>query len=229
MKKNRETGPALISLAERVAVPHTAVLVIDMQNDFCSRDGVVARRPDTDWHRVQSVIPRLRDFLDKARESQVRVIFVYTTHEDKEFFGPLRELMVRKGRKDFACKPGTWGAEFDSNLQPGPTDAMVHKHKYSAFVNTNLDSLLKGWGVCTLILTGVATNICVESTARDGFMKDYYIVLPRDLTAAYDESLYEATLKTIDGSFGQVVSSDDLLAIWQGTKTDRPTRAGKSS
>ncbi len=86
-------------------------------------------------------------------------------------------------------------------------------------MGTNLNSLLKSRGVRTLILTGVATNVCVESTTRDGFMRDYYIVLPKDLTGGYEESLHEATLKNVDEYFGQVTSSDELLEIWQGGET----------
>jgi ureidoacrylate peracid hydrolase len=207
----------LLSLAEKIEPEHSAVIVIDMQNDFCSPEGAVSGRRD--WRRVQAIIPTLRDFLDKARDRQVRVIFVQATHEEEEFSGPERELMIRKGRKDFACKRGSWGAEFDNNLQPRDTDAIVGKKKYSAFVGTELDSLLKGWGISTLIVTGVSTCTCVESTARDGFMRDYYIIMPRDLTANYEENLYQATLTNIDERFGQVVSSEEVLAIWQGVKT----------
>lgn len=148
----------------------------------------------------------------------MRIIFIQTSREEHELSGPVRELMIRWGRKDWACKRGSWGAKFDDNLQPRDTDVIVEKKKYSAFVRTDLDDLLKGWGVRTLVITGVSTCTCVESTARDGFMRDYYIILAKDLTASYDESLYQATLKNIDERFGHVVSSEELLAIWQGAK-----------
>ena len=197
------SSKSLLNLAEKIKPEHSAVVVIDMQNDFCSPEGVVSCTRD--WRGVQTIIPRLRDFLDKARDRQVRVIFVQMIHEEKDFSGPERELMARWGRQDYACKLGSWGGKFDDNLQPKDTDVIVQK---------------KEWEVRTLVLIGVSTNVCVESTARDGFMRDYYIILPRDLTAAYEKSLYEAALKNIDGHFGQVVSSEEVLEIWQGTKAD---------
>ncbi len=208
----------LLNLTEKIKPEYSAVIVVDMQNDFCSPEGVVSSRQG--WRRAQSIIPRLRDFLDKARDGQVRVIFVQTIHEENDLSGPERELRVRRGLRDRPCMRDTWGSQFVDNLQPGDTDVVVQKKKYSAFVGTDFDTLLRNWGVRTLILTGVSTYTCVESTARDGFMKDYYIVLPKDLTAGYEEDLYEAGLRNIDERFGQVVSSEEILAIWQGARTD---------
>ncbi len=208
----------LLNLTEKIKPEHSAVIVVDMQNDFCSPEGVISSRQG--WHRAQSIIPKLHDFLDKVRDGQVRVIFVQMIREEKNLSGPERELQVRRGLQDWPCKPDTWGSQFVDNLQPGDTDVVVQKNKYSAFVGTDLDNLLRNWGVRTLILTGVSTYTCVESTARDGFMKDYYIVLPKDLTAGYEEDLYEGGLRNIDERFGQVVSSEEILAIWQGAKTD---------
>ncbi|MFC2056945.1 cysteine hydrolase family protein [Chloroflexota bacterium] len=177
----------LLSLEEKIKPGHTAIIVVDMQNDYCSPEGAVSGKHD--WRRVQAIIPRFRNFLDKARENQVRIIFIQTNREEHDLSGPELELRTRWGRKGCVSRRGSWGAKFDDNLQPRDADTIVEKTKYSAFTGTDLDDLLKGWGVRTLVMTGVSTCTCVETTTRDGFMRDYYIILAKDLTAAYDESL----------------------------------------
>ena len=91
---------------------------------------------------------------------------------------------------------------------------MVIKHRYSAFVNTDLDLILKAQQIKTLLITGTATNVCVESTARHAHMLDYHVVFLCDLTAASDPGLHEATLQNIQKYFGYVTASDDIQALW---------------
>ena len=98
--------------------------------------------------------------------------------------------------------------------EPKDGEAVITKHRYDAFIDTDFDLVLRSKRIRTLAMTGVTTNCCVESTARHGFMRDYHIVLVRDCTAAYSNKLYEATLENIDRLFGQVVSSEELLTSW---------------
>ncbi len=90
------------------------------------------------------------------------------------------------------------------------------KHRYSAFVGTRLESVLHTLGIKTLIMTGVGTNVCVESTARDGFMRDFNIVFLSDCTATSTQEFHDATLANIKLFFGVVATSDDVLATWEG-------------
>ena len=92
---------------------------------------------------------------------------------------------------------------------------VVPKYKYSGFVSTYLDQYLRSGGIKTLIITGIAANVCVESTARDGFMREYYIVIPYDLTEGTTAEAKEWSLKNIDMFFGEVVSSSDILESWK--------------
>ncbi len=79
-----------------------------------------------------------------------------------------------------------------------------------------MDKKLRDMGITTLVVTGVATNVCVQATVQDGFMSDYYVVVPSDLVAATDEKLHDITLLSIDRFFGTVVSSQELIQIWEG-------------
>jgi ureidoacrylate peracid hydrolase len=100
-------------------------------------------------------------------------------------------------------------------VTPVEADIIIPKYRYSAFVSTYLDQCLRSNGIKSLVLTGLATNVCLESTARDGFMKDYYIVVPEDLTEATSEKAKKSSLLNINTFFGEVVNSRDLLSCWR--------------
>ena len=87
--------------------------------------------------------------------------------------------------------------------------------EYSAFIETDLDLILRSRGIRTLIMSGVATDVCVEMTAKVGFLKDYYIVLLRDLTATVYEESHNHTLRNIDLFYGEVIDSSDVVKCWK--------------
>ena len=91
---------------------------------------------------------------------------------------------------------------------------MLKKHKYSAFIGTALDGMLRSNGIKTIIVTGIATNVCVESTVRDGFMMDYHVVVPSDLVYGVNEEYKAWSLKNIGRYFGHVLDSAEILEAW---------------
>ena len=110
---------------------------------------------------------------------------------------------------------GTPGIEILPALTPEPDDMVIPKTRYSAFVGTDLDARLRALGVTTLVLTGVATNVCVESTWRHGFMLDYYVVVPVDLVACGDAAAHAAALQNLERYFGVSTHAADLIQAWQ--------------
>ena len=194
------------SLSELVEPATAAVIVVDMQNDFCHPDGALGRS-GAPTESSMAMIPRLAAFLDEARAAGTRIIFIQTIHEDCTDSDAWR---TRRSLQDL-CRKGTWGAEF-IGVEPGPGEPVVVKHRYSAFIGTRLDSVLRTFGTQTLIMTGVATNVCVESTARLGFMMDYHIVMLSDCTAAASQAEHEGGLKNIARSFGVVATADEVVA-----------------
>jgi ureidoacrylate peracid hydrolase len=113
------------------------------------------------------------------------------------------------------CVDGSWGGDFFGEVRPRVEDPIVTKHRYSGFYNTELDTVLRVHGIRTLILTGVATNVCVATTAHDGFMRDYYIVLVEDGTASYTLDQHEAALNDIHRYFGEVTNIAAITSIWR--------------
>jgi ureidoacrylate peracid hydrolase len=101
-------------------------------------------------------------------------------------------------------------------VEPLPDEPIVNKQRYSAFWGTRLDSILRTLKRDTLIVTGVATNVCVESTARDGCFLDYYVVFLSDCSATGDgTAAHEATLENMRRHFGLVTSADEVVRCWR--------------
>ena len=197
----------------------SALLIIDMQNDFCSPKGAIAQRGG-EVSKVLEMGPQLASFVTFCREtmSDLRIIHVIT-HHSKWTNSPAwsRKHLSRDPEGHPVCVPNTWGAEIfedHTELQPSPNETVVIKHRYSAFVNTDLDLILKAQQIKTLLIAGTATNVCVESTARHAHMLDYHVVFLCDLTATSDPGFHESSLQNIQKYFGYVTASDDIQALW---------------
>jgi len=201
--------------AERFAPATTALIVVDVQNDFCHPDGVSARKGH-DVSAAIEMVPRLEALLAEARATGTTIVFIQTTH-DLTVDSPVwntRMGDVDTPAYDPNCATGSWGADFYV-VAPGEGEIVVNKHRYSAFAGTDLDLVLRTAGVRTILLTGVATNVCVESTLRDGLFLDYNVALVADCCAAYASSLHEGTIENVRGMFGAVLDSGELVGMWR--------------
>lgn len=118
---------------------------------------------------------------------------------------------------DFNVVRGTWGAQIVDSLTPGPDDHIISKRRYSAFYQTDLELCLRCWGIDTLIFTGVATEICVETTVRDAFIRDFDILVAGDAVASWDKEASRATLRTVEESFGAVLSCEKIVELFGRT------------
>ena len=193
----------LRTLEEKTHPANAAVVTVDVQNDFCHERGFLGAL-GAPMGLIQAMVPRLNRLLDAARARAVPVIHVIS-HHDEEYASPVvTEQKLRHGLpmeldgrplKDAPyCLKGTWGAEL-YGIDARPGEEIVVKHRYSAFRGTNLDLILRSRGIQTVILTGVATNACVESTGRDVYMHDYYLVFVSDCTATTSQDAHDYTLK----------------------------------
>jgi len=213
--------PVLRGLVTKVNPAHCALVVIDIQNDFCAPGGTVDREGG-DIARVQSMLPTLKSLIDAARSAGIFVVFVrnaYSTEPNWYLSDVWLEQASRRRNGDAftkwdSCTPGSWQADFYDPIRPLPSEPIVTKHRYNAFHQTDLDLLLRGHGIRTVITAGISSNICVESTARDAFMRDYYVVFPSDATAAYTEQAHAATLRVIGTHFGEVVPAAEIMKAW---------------
>jgi ureidoacrylate peracid hydrolase len=206
------------TLPELIRPAKTAVIVVDVQNDFCRPEGALGKAGQPTG-AAMAMLPNLQALLTAARATGTPVIFIQTIHEaatDSEAW-TWRMAGVVGG----CCRKDTWGAEF-TEVAPLPDEPVVIKHRYSAFINTRLDSVLRTLKIENLIMTGVSTNVCVESTARQGYMMDYNIVFLSDCTAAYSQAEHDISLYNMRTHFGVVATSNDVIAAWKTAPTLTP-------
>jgi ureidoacrylate peracid hydrolase len=208
----------LTTLEQKVSPKHSALIVVDVQNDFVA-DGGYFHQVGGDVRKIQSfAIPPLLRLIDKAREAGVLVVFIQAIYDDQYLSAPMRERDLRTRREMPKCQSGTWGADFFA-VRPLPGEPVVIKHRYSGMINTELDALLKQRGIKSLLMTGVATDTCVEATARDAYFIDYYVSLIADCCGALDDEDHLTAVKRFARDYGLVVTSSDVIDAWQ---RDRP-------
>ncbi|MBI2862827.1 MAG: cysteine hydrolase [Chloroflexi bacterium] len=213
------------TLAEIVQPEHTAVVVVDMQNDYCAPGGETTRAGRDISHVRATIEPQAR-LIKKAAEVGAMVVFIKNTTEP----GCLSDspawlyfkTRVRKGPPGVArpqMSPevtidGTWGHEIVDELK-GLVErpVVVKKYRSSAFVNTNLYLILRSNGIESVVITGCVTQSCVDSTARDASFHDYYVVLARDCVGSPQVELHEAALKVLAARY-DVVDSSEIIAAW---------------
>ena len=202
----------LTTLREKVAPGDAALIVVDVQNDFCDDDGAFARL-GRDVEPLQMTVARLEHLVDQARQMGLLIIFLKYCQNDATESEVHLEQRQRGRAGTRYCEEGSQGADF-YRLSPKPDEPVVKKHRYSGFIGTDLDVILRSADVKSLIMTGIATSGCVEATARDGFMHDYYIVFVNDCCASYSQQLHDSTLVNVTDAYGIVASSEEIIATW---------------
>jgi nicotinamidase-related amidase len=215
----------LRTLADKVRPEHTALLIVDMCNDFVHPDGKTAQRAGRAVRHAQAVIPRMRELLAAARAAGVLVVHCqHTTLPDgRSASGPWLDARSRAAYSvlDIGLD-GTWGQQILDELAPVPSDVIVKKYRYGGFTGTNLDIVLCSTGRRTVVCCGVSTNVCVETTAREAFSRDYYVVIPEDACASWDMALHAATLESARHRYGTVCATADLTELWGAASTTTP-------
>lgn len=219
--------PVMLSdMGDRFDPAHTALIIIDMQKDFCVT-GFGAHQAGRDISAARDAIDGIARLLDAARSNGVSVAHVgfSTLPDHASDSGPwLAQRKRSTDSSDSLCITGSEGAEFIDELAPSVGEWIVSKHRYSAFSGTDLDLLLRSRRIQSLILAGVSTNACIESSLRAAFELDYYICVPPDATGSWNGDLHEATLANVNHRFGVTLTTDEIVSIW----TDSNSRKGNS-
>jgi ureidoacrylate peracid hydrolase len=196
----------------RAEISKTALAVVDVQNDFCHHEGVFGKYRKVDLGHVNQAVKNLAVFIRKCRQFKLPIVFIKTTHSTWTDSPSWVTRLKGADKKMRTCPAGSWGSDF-FGVAPKKGDCVVIKHRYSAFVKTDLDLILRSRGIENVIVTGVVTNVCVESTARDGFNRDYNVILLEDCCGAYGIEEHAATLHNIRTHFGSVITSGTLADI----------------
>lgn len=202
----------------------TAVIVVDMQNAFASPGGML-ELAGMDITGADEVVEANHRVLAAARRAGIQVVYLQIGYDAEQVNAggpdspnPHKELAMclMKARPELRGKVltyGTWDFEVVDRLKPEPGDLVIYKTRYSGFAGTNLDLHLRARGIRHLIFTGIATNVCVESTLRDAYFLEYWPLLVSDACMqAGPPSAHEATLFNVETFFGWVTTSEKLLA-----------------
>ncbi len=203
----------------------TAVIVIDMQNAYASPGGYLDLA-GFDISGATRVIESTKGVLEVARRAGVQVIY-FQNGWDADYVeagGPgspnfhksnaLKTMRARPELQGSLLARGTWDYELVDELKPQPGDIVLHKTRYSGFFNSQLDSVLRSRGIRNLVFVGIATNVCVESTLRDGFFLEYFGIVLEDAThQAGPEFVQKAAIYNIETFFGWVSSVADFKGV----------------
>lgn len=200
----------------------SALVVVDMQNAYASKGGYLDLA-GFDVSGAAAAIAQINKAVTAARQAGMQVVFLQNGW-DKDYreaggpgspnFHKSNALKTMRRQPELAgtlLARGGWDYELVDALKPEPGDISIHKTRYSAFYNTALDSMLRARGIRTLVFTGIATNVCVESTLRDGFFLEYFGVVLADATHhAGPDFIQQASLYNIETFFGWVSTVADF-------------------
>jgi len=212
---------------EVLAPPRTAVLVVDVQNDFCAPQGSFARN-GMSVAAGRRILGPLAQLLDGARAAGVRVIYLRFVEEVAVVSEAYDRQRYRAGSALRYCAD-EWGKSIVSEVEPRSGEAVIDKVRASGFFNTRLDTILRCGGTTTLVLTGMATESCVLATAIDATARDYYVILATDCLASFDEERHEAALRILTHKHPATTGSELLVEWGQGATTRQDGGADTTS
>ena len=213
----------------------TALIVVDMQNDFCHRDGFYARNAERmmsiglDTDLVSARIGSMKELLAAAREAGLFIVHTQIVRDLGAFnkVETLHKIVPRTYRAYQDAPdgpplvPGSWGAATHDELAPLQDEYILVKRAFSSFYQTDLEMALRRRGIRTVIIAGTVTYVCVLHTAFDASVRDFDVVVASDGVASWAAELQEPTLRIVDLVLGAVVPTSELVEILSGAAVVR--------
>lgn len=204
----------------------TAVIVVDLQNGYASPGGYRDLR-GRDISGADQVVANTNRIVDSARDAGATIVFLKNGWDPEQISGggpgspnwhksnPLRLMRENPDLHGKILTEGGWDYEFVDGLAVKDGDLVVPKPRYSGFTSTNLDSLLHERSIRTLIFTGIASNVCVESTLRDAYFREYFCVFVKDATQQSGPAfIQDAVIYNVETFLGWVATTDDVCAAF---------------
>lgn len=215
---------------------HTALIVIDMQRDFLAPEGA-SGVSGFDLSPLRAIIPRLQNLLSAAREHGVSVFHTREGHRTDLADLPetKRQRSLQAGAQIGAPGPlgrflvrGEFGHDFIDELQPIPGEPIIDKPGYGAFYATDLEHMLRRKGITHVLLTGVTTQCCVNSTLREAVDRGFFCLTLADCCASFEPALHDATLQIIASEahlFGWIANGENVTCALEKHTFDERNRA----
>lgn len=214
-------APPSTELKDLADPSRAALIVIDPQHDFCSPRGAMAQRFGFDMKEIGEAVPRLNELIETCRTTGVAVVWVREIFADDKML-PNQKAIWGAGDDIWLIREDGHGIDwYDQMIAPRDDESVITKWQYDGFADTELHLLLQSRGIDTLLMTGFTTNVCVETTARHGYMKGYHIVLVSDCAGAPTPAEHESAVFNIGTYFGKVATSEELNKVWRQPTTVR--------
>jgi nicotinamidase-related amidase len=211
------------TLKEMVVPKHTALIIVDAQNDFCCPGGCLDKLANSDMKLMRPFIENTKALLSAARQAKVMVIFTKATNDPGGLYKSPPDLARKTEYLDpdspLICAYGSWGDRIIDDLEPEPEEIIISKQRHNSFMGTELDIVLRSNGIRTIIVTGVTTERCVLATVTGAISHDYYVVVPRNCVASQKVDMHNAALLVISGNLLEegVTDSSKIIEVWQST------------
>ncbi|MFI4933720.1 MAG: cysteine hydrolase family protein [Caulobacterales bacterium] len=217
MPTERHSPPrvAPAALAEMIDPARSALLVVDVQEDFASPTGAMARM-GADLSGVNAVVGRIAELIEAARGAGATVAFTQVMTSAATDSKALKLLNARRGRSPDAleiCRQGERGSAYH-RVSPRPGEIQATKRLFNAFHGTRLDEDLRERGVGTLVVAGLTTNCCVDATCRDAFHRDFNVLVVSDATDAYGGETQTNALVALSENCALITDTAAVLATW---------------
>lgn len=191
----------------------TALLVVDLQNGFCHPEGSFARL-GADTSMCRAAVAGCADLVAAARTAGASVVWVRKVHAQDHGDAGLLARRMPGLRTLGGLVGGTWDADLVDEVRPLAGEPVVDKRRFSAFHDTALGEVLLRRGVVRLVVCGVTTDVCVDSTVRDASQRDYPTVVVSDATGALSADRHEAALDTLGTIFAEVLTVSATAKAW---------------
>jgi len=202
----------LDGVTDRLSPRRSALVVVDMQNDFCAPGGYIDGI-GKDVSGLAAIVPPLSRLIEAARQVRVPVVWLTACYEEQRIPPSMVAQKRRIGAAAICCERGSWGAQFFA-VCPESGEAVFEKHTYSGFSNPDLERHVRVLSREALIFCGVQTNVCVESTLREAHSRGFDVAIVEDAVGSHAEMQHRATLANVSFLFGDVVMAADLARSW---------------
>lgn len=203
----------MINLKDKINPNHTALIVIDIQNDFASPEGLLAKG-GRDMSMVEPMLKKLQETIKVAEQAGALVFYIQQIYDRSKLTDLQKEQYDLDG-KYITCDVNTDGYKF---YKVNPQSEFVFvKYNYNAFSNPELEKTLKKYNIKTLVISGMDTYWCVETAIRNAYDLGYKVVVPEDLLACNGRhlDLHNRTLELVKKTFGVVSTSEEIKTIWE--------------
>ncbi|MCD2514461.1 cysteine hydrolase family protein [Comamonas endophytica] len=197
---------------------HTALLVVDVQNDFYHPDGLYSKNGKR-MQQTYGTLPGIVDLVKFAQDRNIMVVFLQqiTLPHGRSDSPSWMRLKCRDGKNPEYTLKNSWGAQLAQGLEPTPNDVVIEKFRSDAFVKTQLDAVLDTQGIRSLVVVGTSTEGCVESSIRGASYHDYYVVAVEDLICSTNPELHQGSMNFIKARY-PVCRSEEIRKIWNDAR-----------